>query len=275
MLAFIFRFLGLRAGSTSGRKSRPPGPPKTRPLVTVTHDLVVKPPAPLPAGGPSQAAQLLKDAVQLKKEKRYDEACSALVKALSSNDDEITFAHRLRLPSYLLLAGKNDEAWRCLNELNIQFTEPEAQGAIASKMVAVLKKEGRFHDALVHECWAYSMDMWSQRKFVEECIMQADRDAVSKATDEFAWLDAGRKPNGKTPNGNPIHDCSYPSFHASLKKTLTVDAVAASVRPLIMKFANEKAIVPFAKSFLGLLNSRGKPEFVEVRNLVKQLFNAP
>lgn len=228
----------------------------------------------MPAREPSRVEQLLKVAAQLKKEKRYDEACSTLMEAFSIADEQVALSHRLRLPSYLLLAGRTDEAWCCLNELNVQFTEPEAQAAIASEMVEVLKKEGRFREALVHECWAYAMEVWPYRAFVDECIESADKEAIASETDEFAWLDAGRKATGKTPAGNPIYDCSYPSFKASLKKRLTVGAVTSSVGPLIRKFADAKAVGPFVKRFLMLLKASGRPDFVQVRSLVDELLGS-
>ncbi len=135
-------------------------------------------------------------------------------------------------------------------------------------MVAVLKKEGRFRDALVHECWSYAMDLLVYRRFVEECIEMADREAASAKNDEFAWLDAGRKPNGKTPSGNPIYDCSFASFNAGLKKRLSTTAIAESVGPLIRKFSDEKKVSGFSRKFAELLKEAGNPDFMRIRELV-------
>ena len=57
-------------------------------------------------------SKLLKKATDLKKEKKYLDALDVLKKAINQGKDEVTILHRLRVPMYLTLAGKNDEAWR-------------------------------------------------------------------------------------------------------------------------------------------------------------------
>jgi hypothetical protein len=271
MFSRIFQFLGFQSVPPSQTRRATTGGSDRREIVTVTHEWVLGSPPPPQPPESFRSAQLLKDAVQMKKEKRFDDACAALREALSIGGESVTLAHRLRLPSYLLLAGRNDEAWRCQNEMNIEFTTPEAQGAIAAKMAAVLKKEGRFRDALVHECWSYAMEVYIHRRFVDGCIQAADREASSAKHDEFAWLDAGRKPDGETPAGNPIHDCSFPSFNAGLKTRLSKDAIAAALGPLIRKFADERWVAGFSRKFAELLKGSGKPDFMEIRELVASI----
>lgn len=271
MFSRILQFLGFQSVPPSQTRRAATDGSVGREIVTVTHERVLGTSAPPQSPESSRAAQLFKDAVRMKKEKRFDDACAALREALSIGGESVTLAHRLRLPSYLLLAGRNDEAWRCLNEMNIEFTTPEAQGAIAAKMAAVLKKEGRFRDALVHECWSYAMDVYIHRRFVDGCIEIADREAASAKYDEFAWLDTGRKPDGKTPAGNPIHDCSFSSFNAGLKTRLSKDTIAAAVGPLIRKFAEERLVAGFSRKFAELLKAEGKPEFFKVRDLVASI----
>lgn len=216
----------------------------------------------------SPAEQLLKDAVNLKKEKRYDEACNALMQAFALGAGVSSLTHRLRLPAYLVLAGKNDDAWRTLNEMNLEFIEPNEQSAIASKMAALLRKEKKYRDALVHECWSYTMEVEGCRRFVEGCIRDADRESLASKDDEFAWLDAGRKPYAKTPAGSPIYDCSFKSFNSSLKKRLERDAITSGVRSLILKFSDETTVGQFSRKFETMLKSAERPDFVRIRDLV-------
>ncbi|MBU1339480.1 MAG: hypothetical protein KKD56_10475, partial [Acidobacteria bacterium] len=49
---------------------------------------------------------------------------------------------RLRLPMYLQLAGRNDEAWDELNRLNVQYVDQFSQPVIANQMRVFLQKEG-------------------------------------------------------------------------------------------------------------------------------------
>ena len=115
------------------------------------------------------------------------------------------------------------------------------------------------------------MNVFIHRRFVEECNQSADRDAASAKHDEFAWLDAGRKPDGKTLGGNPIHDCSFPSFNAALKKRLADAAIAAAIGPLIRKFADETEATGFFRKFAKTFKADGKPDFVKIRDLVASI----
>lgn len=272
MLSRILKLFGVGVSKATASQS-----PQSRPshgnrvLVTVTHERVTRPLPPFVKQEISPGELLLKDAVRLKKEKRYDDACDAIRQAFALDAGKSSLTHRLQLPSYLVLAGKNDDAWRSLNEMNIEFTKPQEQRAIASKMAALLKKERKYRDALVHECWSYAMDVEGYRQFVERCIRDADREAMSSKTDELAWLHTGRNPYAKTPAGSPIYDCSFTSFNSSLKKRLESDAVFSVVCPLILLFSDETAVGPFSQEFWKMLKSPERPEFVRIRDLVASI----
>ncbi len=64
----------------------------------------------------SPARELLKSATALKRDKKYIEACETLIKAYSSEGaNDLMIEERLRLPMYLLLAGKNEDGWDEMN----------------------------------------------------------------------------------------------------------------------------------------------------------------
>lgn len=91
----------------------------------------------------SPARELLKKATALKKDKKYTEACEMLQNAyLSEGANDLMIEERLRLPMYLLLAGKNDEGWEELNRLNSFYRDDFSQPVIANQMRVFCKKEG-------------------------------------------------------------------------------------------------------------------------------------
>jgi len=92
----------------------------------------------------SAARDLLIEATALKREKKYAEACEKLREAYSSDGAENLFIEeRLRLPMYLLLAGRNDEGWDELNRLNARYADQYSQPIIANQMRIFCKKEGK------------------------------------------------------------------------------------------------------------------------------------
>ena len=92
----------------------------------------------------SVARDLLKEATALKREKKYADACEKLREAYSSDGAEnLMIEERLRLPMYLLLAGRNDEGWEELNRLNARYIDQFSQPVIANQMRVFRKKEGK------------------------------------------------------------------------------------------------------------------------------------
>lgn len=89
------------------------------------------------------ARVLLKEATALKRAKRYDEAVAMLRRAYQTPTVcPMMIQERLRLPMYLQLAGRNDEAWDELNRLNVQYVDQFSQPVIANQMRVFLQKEG-------------------------------------------------------------------------------------------------------------------------------------
>lgn len=97
----------------------------------------------------TKAELLMKEASDLKKEKRYTEAISKIHEAFSSDGVEyLGLWAKLKLVTYLQLDNKWDEAWRVLNEANVFYTSPESQYAISDKMRLHLQREGKYDYAI-------------------------------------------------------------------------------------------------------------------------------
>lgn len=100
----------------------------------------------------SPARELLKKATIYKKEKRFDDACNALKEAYTLEGNEnLMIEERLRLPMYLLLAGKNEEGWEELSNLNSIYRDDFSQQIIAKQLNIFCKKEGRNREPLFKE----------------------------------------------------------------------------------------------------------------------------
>jgi hypothetical protein len=107
-------------------------------------EILDTPVIPLDMSISSAARDLLKEATVLKKEKKYAEACATLREAYSADGSEnLMIEERLRLPMYLLLAGRNDEGWEELNRLDSQHIDQFSQPIIAHQMRVFCKKEGK------------------------------------------------------------------------------------------------------------------------------------
>jgi hypothetical protein len=88
--------------------------------------------------------ELLKEATALKRLKKFDAACEKLREAyIADGSENLMIEDRLRLPMYLLLAGKGDDGWDELNRLNALYADEFSQSIIANQMRVFQKKEGK------------------------------------------------------------------------------------------------------------------------------------
>jgi hypothetical protein len=114
------------------------------------------------------ASDLLKQATQLKKEKLYDEAIEKLKAAyVAYGHESLMTKDLLRLPMYLQLAGRKDDGWRILNEMNIKLTDVFSQADIANQMRVFLQKEKNFQQALVFSAWCICKEVERDRLNME------------------------------------------------------------------------------------------------------------
>ncbi|BFU76933.1 hypothetical protein ALC152_01480 [Arcobacter sp. 15-2] len=113
---------------------------------------------------------LLTDAVQLKKEKRFDEACTLLKESYKLAGDDLSIVARLRLPMYLQLANKNDEGWSDITNLNVLYLDAYSQMCINKQMRIFLSKEKKFMNAIPFGIYSYckeieyNLDMFDKKQ---------------------------------------------------------------------------------------------------------------
>lgn len=123
------------------------------------------------------SSEYLKQATKLKSEGKLDEAIQAIHKAhevAASEGVVLASAAYLKLPQYLYLAKRNDEAWSVLNKMlseGITGNRPDREmlfvehSQVYREMSKQLKAEGRLADAAVYS--VLSTVNW-QRGMVEQ-----------------------------------------------------------------------------------------------------------
>lgn len=191
---------------------------------------------------------LLKEATLLKKQSRYDEACQTLRLAfLSAGANEIILIEeRLRLPAYLLLAGRRDDGWAELNLLAGQFHEPYDQVPIRNKMRVFAEKEERWSDALFYSAWVYILKLKNGINFIKSVHHQADIDANEGPLQftgengsiyelDFRKINADNTPLAYTENGNPIFDVAHNHMLQSLNRSLSIEVIENEFESLCAK----------------------------------------
>lgn len=215
------------------------------------------------------AREMLKEATALKKKKRYDEACEKLKEAFSINGaEDLMVKERMRLPMYLQLAKLNDEGWRILNELNVQYTDVFSQAEIANQMRVFLQKEKKYTQAVLFSVWSICKEVERDRKNIQGSIDLADQWATNK--DDFGFLPEGRKEKvyGKTPKGNPITDSAYKMFNDRVADRLSKESVSDRILPLLKKAKKEQLVDNLSEAISKYLKASEYYDLREVRDII-------
>lgn len=209
--------------------------------------------------------ELLKVATQLKKEKKYDEACEKLREAFSTEGSENLMAkERLRLPMYLQLAGKNDEGWRILNELNISYTDVYSQADIANQMRVFLQKEKKFEKAILFGAWNICKGIECYQSSIDGCISMADE--MAKLDMDFQSFSKNDEIYAHTPSGNAITDQAYKLFQERIASSSSLEGVKDSLIPMLKKAKLHNQLEDITIGFSKYLQSSSNYDFVEVRD---------
>jgi len=161
-------------------------------------------------GSSNKPEDLFKEATSLKKSGDIDGAILKLRSAYRAIEKtNITWSVQtfIRLPQYLQLAGRNDEAWKEFNnlllgypnQLNVAEVLPMNHSIIYDKMRLFLQKEKRYKKAVVfgifsYLCWAQGLHLQKRKKLLKEqvgpeCIASVLEGLFRKAK----MLDKGQK----------------------------------------------------------------------------------
>ncbi len=217
---------------------------------------------------------LLKEATQLKKEKKFDDACKKLEMAYSAPDAaELMIEERLRLPMYLQLSGKNDEGWKILNQLNIKYTDVFSQAEIADQMRIFLQREKKFKQAILFGAWTICKEVERDRSNLKGCIEMAD-DMATINREYYKFLPSivtTSKVIGTTPKGNPITDNTYSLFNNRIDESISIEGVEFQLSASMKKAKLEDKSKKLAMAVSKYLLSFEKYDLSELRNRISAI----
>lgn len=219
----------------------------------------------------NSARELLKEATQLKKDKKFDEACEKLTEAYSADgSEELMAKERLRLPMYLQLAGRNDEGWRILNELNITYTDVYSQSDIANQMRVFLQKEKKHKQAIIFGAWCVCKGIECYRSSIAGTIEMADE--MAKLGGEYNLLNQDDTVYAHTPMGNPITDSAYKLFQDRIDTDTSLDGVKETLLPMLKKAKLDSQLNDYASGFAEYLQTSRNYDFADVRDYFNNKF---
>ncbi len=117
----------------------------------------------------SKASKLAKEATQLKKDNKYEEALAKFLEALEvGGNEEFSVAVKLRLPMFYQLAGRGDDAWAEYHRMTEKYKSPYELARIYDKMRLQLQKEKSYLGAVPFGIYAYVMKVEGFQLFVDE-----------------------------------------------------------------------------------------------------------
>ncbi|MBK6957343.1 MAG: hypothetical protein IPH22_02185 [Nitrosomonas sp.] len=189
-----------------------------------------------------RARDLLKEATQLKKEKRYNEACEKLKEAYSANgSEELMIQDYLRLPMYLQLAGKSNEGWKALDEMRLQNKDNFNESTIAKQIKIFFRKEKKYELAVLFSAWEICEIIESDEDMIQSIINMSDEIAESPGE----WIGelflprfssySGAIQTGTTPRGNPIRHYGYLEIYQRLTKTKSLESIKEAILKDLVK----------------------------------------
>jgi|GEM_PF-672823 len=210
---------------------------------------------------------LFKEATQLKKENQYGAACRKLEEAFSAaSDDEIVLKDRMRLPMYLQLAGKNDEAWQAFNELNVTYIDVFSQAELANQMRIFLQKEKNFRHALLFESWAICKELVRDNMNIFRIHENADMYSSMGLKINFDE----KTPLGYTKKGNPIFDSSLRMFEDRISSAKSSEVVEKRIERLVSKSNMKGSCLEIASTLSNYLSTNEEYKLDEVKNILQK-----
>lgn len=217
------------------------------------------------------ARELLKEATQLKKSKQYIEACEKLREAYKApGSKDLMVKEMLRLPMYLQLAGKNDDGWREINELNVKFVDVYSQAEIANQMRVFLQKEKQFKKAILFSVWSIAKEIERDNSNIENSIKSSDE--MAKLHSEYEFLDdiSEKEVYGKTPNGNPITDHAYQMFLDRVSELKTTDGIFARLEKDMKKAKLQNVTHSLAEDLSSYFYNEAPYRLEVIRDIVQK-----
>jgi len=206
----------------------------------------------------SEANKLAKEATQLKKEKKYEEALGKFLKALDTQGSkDFSIQMKLRLPMYYQLLGRGDDAWREYQNLSLDYIGPYEQGPIQDKMRLHLQREKRYKTAIPHGIFSFIMGIQGLQSLGEQTL---------KTIGEFKRLEIETETLVK----------SLKQDMDRVSNAYTKDAITNMLIPLLKKAKMEDIEQPLCTGVIAICDKihfdGHRALYIEVHNLCQQIF---
>lgn len=217
------------------------------------------------------AHTLLKEATQLKRDKKFNDACEKLkVAYLAPGSKDLMVKQLLRLPMYLQLANRSDEGWRELRKLDTRYTDVYSQAEIARQSRVFLQKEKEFQKALVYSAWIIAKEIERDKKNIENCIEYSDLMSEFNIEYDFLGGTTGKEIYGETPSGNLITDRSYEMLMTHLTEIKTTDGILNFLAKDMKKAKQQEIAIVLAQALASYYSNEKVYKFEAVQNIVEK-----
>ncbi len=218
--------------------------------------------------GDNEARGLMRVAAALKEEKEYDQACEKMEEALQAKGaDKLELFERLRYPSYLQLAGREEEGWQALNELSVTFVSPDSQVEITDQMIRFLLRGENYQEALMFTVWWLCLMVDHDRRAIERMIRVADNPPLVSSGEGKA----GSKAYGETESGNPIRDRAYKVCSERYEEFTSLRGVTNKIRKLHKQAGRTENVAEMAGEVANYLKSAGRYDLGDVNRMFREL----
>ena len=206
----------------------------------------------------SKANKLAKEATQLKKEGKYEEALAKFLVALDTRgSEEFSIQMRLRLPMYYQLAGRRDDSWSVYQDLSHRYLSPFEQAPIYDKMRLQLQREKSYMGAIPYGIFSFIMGTQGHQQLVNQTLQMIDEhkqmDLDTKTVQEMLKDDMERMSNN-----------------------YSKESVANMLEPLLKKAKMENIQEPLIKGIIAIGDeiqfNEYKAHYLEVHDLCKAVY---
>ena len=219
---------------------------------------------------PDPARELLKKATRLKKEKKFDEACDTLKEAYAMPEAyNFTIKDKLRLPMYLQLAKKGDEAWRLLGEMErAAWGDPINSRVITDQCRVFLEKEKNYTKALYFSLLSLCYEIETEKHIHND--MRKTEEELIRLNEELSEIGALEETE-KDKQRQQEYEIHTKEKLDNLKSHETV---GYAVSRLLQKAKMSDIIEDVTKDIVDYLNSKERCDGRTINNILNEHFSA-
>ncbi|QDP01815.1 hypothetical protein [Thalassotalea sp. PS06] len=166
------------------------------------------------------------------------------------------------------MAGRSDEGWVKLNNLEFEFSDVFSQVDIANQQRVFLQKEKNFRKALVFSLWTICKEV---QRDLDNC--GHSNDMADFLSDEGIDFGNSNVPVSTTRNGTENFDSAYNIFQERILERSTVTGLEKLLLRDVKKAKIEHALTVISTNLCHYIRSSQQYKLNEVRDLLEQSIN--